>query len=127
MGAQTIRSLVPCLSAHEAARVFVSGLPGWLRRRSLGPLRSVADVYVPFRVYRVSVRDQSRSEVTVLGLDAVAGVLDLYRFDTVPAVDQLIAVKTRNRLEARLDEVAAQKILAAKVERLVFQRRGFFG
>src|SRR5262245_44211281 len=64
----------------EAIAAFASGVRGGVRRLLHGPLRSVAQIHLPFRLHEVTIRRGQRHEHMVIGIDAVAGVLDLYRF-----------------------------------------------
>jgi hypothetical protein len=119
----TIQSLKPNVTRSEA----VAALEGSWARRWLpgGRLRSVAEAYVPFRLYEVEVENKAGADRWWFGLDAVTGTLDLYGFDTPPAKDELVLVQTRNRLEAVLDDRPAREALEDKVRRLLFQG-GFF-
>jgi hypothetical protein len=129
LAAATAPQSILVLRAHvereEAVETFTHGIAGGVRRLALGPLRSVADIYVPFRVYQVSVARARNEERLVLGLDAVAGALDLYRFDDVPRSEDTAHVRTRNRLDPVLSTSAAHGILTTRVKRIVYQRVGF--
>ena len=122
---QSILALRAHVEREEAVEAFTHGLAGGVRRLALGPLRSVADIYVPFRLYQVSVGRDRNEERLVLGLDAVAGALDLYRFDDVPRSADLVHVRTRNHLGPVLSTSAASGILTTRVKRIVYQRVGF--
>jgi len=124
--AVTIRSLKPNVKRDDAIRLFQSNGPARLVRNVLsGPLRSVAEAYIPFHLFRVHVVNRGRRETSILGLDAVRGALDLYRFDHVPTENETICVETRNSLPAELILSTAQELLVAKVRRLLYGR-GFF-
>lgn len=121
-----IYSLKPNLTLTEAIEQFNSKkLSTAMRRIRFGPLRSVADVYVPFRVFQVDIKNGERRERQVLGLDAVRGSLDMYGFDHVPDESELILVETRNIPEPLLDENRASQIIAERVRRQIFTT-GFF-
>jgi len=90
-----------------------------------GPLQRIADVYVPFRLYRVRYALNKEKVQRILAMDAVEGSLDLFEFRTVPADAELIDVQTRNLLPSLLSDEAARQILRDKVLRIVFQQ-GFF-
>jgi hypothetical protein len=92
---------------------------------SAGPLRSLADVYLPFRAYRVHIRNGQSSQVQIVAVDSVAGVLDLYSFDQLPGPEELVTVRTRNRLEPVLSDREAEHAVLHKVQRTLFQT-GFF-
>jgi len=124
-GGQSIRALRGTVTREEAIDAFAGGVTGRARRVALGPLRSVADVYVPFRLFRVAIEKGSRIERAVLGLDAVGGALDLYRFDREPEPDDVTVVHTRNHVEALLTDGAVQDLAASRVKRMVYRRTGF--
>ncbi|HEX2712171.1 MAG TPA: hypothetical protein VHM88_08115 [Candidatus Acidoferrales bacterium] len=121
-----IHSLKPYVSLAEAIKVFrARGIAGVLGRFRTGPLRSVADVYVPFHLYQVQISIGGRSRTRWLALDAVTGTLDPYEFERPPAFSELVAIKTRNCLRLALEEAQARDLLCAKLRHLIFQT-GFF-
>ena len=101
------------------------GPVGLFRTWQRGPLRSVADAYVPFLLHRVTIANASRREEKFLALEAVGGVLDLYAFPAVPQRSDLIELETRNKLESRLETQQANLLLCEKVRRMVYGA-GFF-
>ncbi|HXE91660.1 MAG TPA: hypothetical protein VNK82_11940 [Terriglobales bacterium] len=119
-----IRSLRPNLSREQAlARWRRPGFLGrWLGR---GPLRSLAEVYIPFRLYRVEIRNAGKCDRRLLALDSVAGTLDLYGFDHVPEAGETVEVETRNHPPPAIDTDRAQDLVVEKVRRLLFLT-GFF-
>lgn len=126
MNSATIRVFKPNVSQDEAVRAFRSGsLTAAYWRLRCGPLRRIADVYVPFWLYRVRYQMNSALSTRIFALDAVHGALDLFEFPYPPREDQLLDVNTRNRMAARLDTGAAQELLRTKVLRLLFSQ-GFF-
>lgn len=121
-----IRSLKPNVSRDEAIAQFSpGGLMDLLRNAALGPLRSVADFYIPFRLYQVEIMNAGTHTQRVFGLDAVNGSLDLYQFQQLPGNDEVVCKETRNCPQGLLDESIATELLMAKVRRLVYSR-GFF-
>lgn len=90
-----------------------------------GPLRRVADAYVPFRLYRVRYTMNKETVQRIFAMDAVDGSLDLFEFRTAPDEGELVEVQTRNRMSGLLSEEDGQRILREKVLRIVFQQ-GFF-
>lgn len=121
-----VRSLKPNVSREEAiARFSPRGLAGTLRNLRQGPLRSVADVYVPFRLYQVEIANRSARQTSWFALDAVNGLLDLYQFEHLPEEAELVQVETRNRPAPRLDDAEAERLLGDKLRRIIFQM-GFF-
>jgi len=120
-----IRSLRPNVTREEATEQFSSGLGDILRTTAFGPLKSVADFYIPFRLFQVEIFNRGKRDQRVFGLDAVNGSLDLYHFEQLPDQGEVIYLETRNCSEPLLDEAEAKKIVAAKVQRLLFST-GFF-
>jgi hypothetical protein len=120
-----IRSLRPNVSREEAAEDFSSGLADVLRTTVSGPLKSVADFYIPFRLFQVEILNGDKRDRRVFGLDAVNGSLDLYHFEQLPEEREVIYLETRNCSEPLLDEAEANKIVITKVQRLLFST-GFF-
>ena len=121
-----IRSLRPNVSREEAEEQFSSGLldiPA--NHRSQGPLKSVADFYIPFQIFHVEIRNGDKRDERLFGLDAVNGSLDLYHFEQLPGERDVIYLESRNCSEPLLDEAEAKKIVAGKVQRLLFST-GFF-
>lgn len=118
-----ICTLKPNVTQAEAIEAFrAGGLAGLLRRLHTGSLRSVADVYVPFRLFRVQIWNGERCQSRWFALDAVSGALDLYEFERIPDSSEMVRVETRNRLEPTLEEVRARQLLTDKLRRLIFQR-----
>ena len=116
-----IHSLKPNVSRDEA----FESLNGSLRNLLHGPLRAVADFYIPFFLFKVAVINRGHQTSSIFGLDAVNGSLDLYRFDHLPLESELVGIETRNCVPAALDEEAACEFVIAKVRRVVFSS-GFF-
>jgi hypothetical protein len=120
-----IHSLRPNATREEAVRQFSAGVSGYIRKLSSGPLRAVADFYIPFRIFEMEIANRGSKECRILGVDAVTGSLDPYYFDHSPDADQIVEVQTRNRLEPTLNPGQAEKIAVTKVQRLLFTK-GFF-
>ena len=120
-----IRSLRPNVTREEATEQFSSGLGDILRTTAFGPLKSVADFYLPFQLFQVEILNGGKRDQRVFGLDAVNGSLDLYHFEQLPGEREVIYRETRNHSEPMLDEAEANKIVVAKVQRLLFST-GFF-
>ena len=120
-----IRSLRPNVTREEGTEQFSSGLGDILRTTAFGPLKSVADFFIPFQLFQVEILNGGKRDQRVFGLDAVNGSLDLYHFEQLPGERDVIYLETRNCSEPLLDEAEAKKILTAKVQRLLFST-GFF-
>jgi hypothetical protein len=126
MNPASIRVFKPNVSQDEAVRAFRSaGLTAAYWRLRCGPLRRIADVYVPFWVYRVRYQMNHTLDTRIFALDAVHGALDLFEFPRPPREDELLTRETRNRMDARLDAHTAEELLRTKVLRLLFSQ-GFF-
>jgi hypothetical protein len=120
-----IRALRPCVTQAQAIDAFAHGVAGSARQIARGRLRSVAEIYIPFRLFAVTMHRGSRHERAIVGLDGVAGVLDVYRFDRYPEEPDVVDIATRNHLEPRLSHVAAREVLASRMRRLTYERLGF--
>jgi hypothetical protein len=90
-----------------------------------GPLRRIADVYVPYWLYRVQYNLGRRAHSTLFAIDAVNGSLDLFTFPRIPAADELVSIYTKNRVAPSLPYPSAEALLRQKVLRVIFQQ-GFF-
>ena len=121
-----IRALKPNVSQEEALELLSpGGLSGMVRNIASGPVRSVADFYIPFRIFQVEIQNAGEKTSHVFGLDAVNGSLDLYTWEHLPAQDEMFLLETRNRLPVTLSEEEGQGMVADKVRRLIFAQ-GFF-
>ena len=121
-----IQSLQPGMNYQEALRRLSDPGPlGGLRRWITGPLRGIAEIYLPYRLYKVAVHDRRFRSVHHCAVDAAAGTLDPYEFAAPPAPGEWMEVETRNFHPARLDESQTQKLVKEKVRRLLYSR-GFF-
>ena len=114
------------MSHQEAlSRLSASGPLAGFRRWISGPLRGVAEIYLPYRLYRIIVVDRGIQKVHHYAVDAAAGTLDPYEFSEPPAAGDRVEVETRNFHPARLDESHTQKLAIERVRRLLYSR-GFF-
>jgi hypothetical protein len=123
MTTSAIHALKPNVTQEEALRAFSGGGVSALywRMRS-GPLRRIADAYVPYFLFRVKY---AGAPARLFAIDAVDGSLDLFEFPRIPDGQDLLALDGRNRLQATLTEEDAAKLLRDKVLRVIFQQ-GFF-
>jgi hypothetical protein len=87
-----------------------------------GPLRRIADAYVPYFLFRVKY---AGAPARLFAIDAVDGSLDLFEFPRIPVERELLALEDRNRLQAALTQDRAAEVLRDKVLRVIFQQ-GFF-
>jgi hypothetical protein len=120
-----IRSLRPNVTREQAIEAFSRGAWGTIQASLSGPLRSVAEFYVPFQLYRAQISNAGKRDNRCFGLDAVTGSLDLYHFEQLPTEREIICCQSRNCVEARLEETQALELLRAKLRRMLFNS-GFF-
>jgi hypothetical protein len=121
----SIRALKPNVTREEAIRHFTAGPLNLAARLTRGPVRSIAELYIPFRWFRVSIVSGGRAQSRIFALDAVDGTLDLFEFLSLPGEAELCTVHTRNVLPVCLDSAQMQEQLIAKLRRIVFAQ-GFF-
>jgi hypothetical protein len=123
MSTSAIRVLKPNVTQEEAVRAFSgTGVSALYWRMRRGPLRRIADAYVPYLLYRVKY---AGAPARLFAIDAVDGSLDLFEFPRIPEERELLAMDARNRLRAALTEARAVELLRDKVLRVIFQQ-GFF-
>lgn len=123
---RSVRSLPSNVTMEQVASLFSEGGPaGWLRQFRFGPLRAVADVYLPFFLFQVEVENRGRAHKRFLALDAVTGSLDLYGFPEAPDPCGFVEVLTRNAPPPALERRLAASLVTERVRREVFGR-GFF-
>jgi hypothetical protein len=118
-----IQSLVSRVCREEAVKRL---RPGILARTfGPGPLRQVANVFVPFHLFRVEVESRSARHAQLLASDAVTGTLDLYGFDHVPGANELTPVESQNCLPSLLDVDHGRELVTERVRRMTYHG-GFF-
>jgi len=123
MSTSVIHALKPNVTQAEAVRAFSgAGVSALYWRMRSGPLRRIADAYVPYYLCRVKY---AGAPARLFAIDAVDGSLDLFEFPRVPIEHDLLALDGRNRLQATLTEERAAELLRDKVLRVIFQQ-GFF-
>src|SRR5690348_11182385 len=112
-----ISTLRPKVAHREALRIFSAGFSAALWRLRAGPLQRIADVYVPYGLYRVRYSMAGARVVRFFGLEAVEGSLDLFEFPRPPEESELLSLDTRNHLPATLDPDRAAELLREKALR----------
>ena len=118
-----IRALRANVSLHEAEAHFRAGaFSERVRSLALGPLRSVAEFYIPFRIFEVEISNRGARQAEFIALDVVRGNLDPFRFETAP---DTVLVESRNVVELVLDESKAKELVLANIRRALYSR-GFF-
>lgn len=123
MSTGCMRVLKPNVTQEEALRAFSSaGLSSLYWRIRSGPLRRIADVYVPYFLFRIKC---GNAQPRLFAMDAVDGSLDLFEFPRIPGEGEFQVARDRNRLKATLSEEQASGLLRDKALRIIFQQ-GFF-
>jgi hypothetical protein len=121
-----IRALKANVTREQAVEQFSSiGLSKLLRNQAFGPLRSVAEFYVPFRIFRTRIENRGVTDENLVALDAVTGTLDLFKFDRLPGDSETTFLETRNCAKAELENGRAVELVTAKLRRVLYSR-GFF-
>lgn len=121
-----IVSLKARVSIAEAMEFFRGGLLASLFRSwQRGQLVGARDIYIPYRLFRVTVSNRGQEQIRWLALDAVTGQLDLYRFESPPDQPDLLVVQTDAALPTRLLPDEAREVLIDRVRRQVYLS-GFF-
>jgi hypothetical protein len=121
-----IRSLKPNVTREQAVEQFsASGVAKLFRNGFFGPLRSVAEFYVPFRLFRARIVNGGATDENLVALEVVTGALDLFKFDHVPDESETLHIETRNCAVPGLENERATELLVAKLRRVLYSR-GFF-
>ena len=69
----SIRTLKPNVTREQAILQFSStGIPRLFRNVAYGRLRSVAELYIPFRLFQVQIMNRGKTEERLIALDPVA-------------------------------------------------------
>jgi hypothetical protein len=124
MSTGSTRILKPNVTQEEALRAFsAAGFSALYWRVRSGPLRRIAEVYVPYFLFHVKHDVVMRPRL--FAMDAVDGSLDLFEFPRIPDYPELQSSEARNRLEAQLTLDQAAEKLREKVLHVLFQE-GFF-
>jgi hypothetical protein len=121
-----ITTLRPHLTREHAMRALLArGAIGLVRRWARGPLRRLADVYLPFSIFLVKIESGGRKQTKWFAFDSAFGVLDPYEFPGMPGPDEIVTVETCNAVPAAIDKNAAALLLTDKIRRMLFSQ-GFF-
>ena len=76
-----IRSLRANVNRDEAQEYFSpGGVADGLRNTFFGSLRSVAELYIPFRLFRIEITNRGVAQAEFFGLESVRGSMDLFPF-----------------------------------------------
>lgn len=121
-----IRALKPNMTREEATENFSSsGMGGPLTNVWRGRLRSVAEFYIPFRLFKVGMQEDDGPKEHILAMDLVEGKLDPYPLDELPSPYDIVSVDTRNCAPVVLTDEQAVELMRKQVRRLV-RSQGFF-
>ena len=121
-----IRALKANVTREQAVEQFSSsGLSRLFRNQAFGTLRSVAEFYVPFRIFRARIENRGVTNENLVALDVVTGTLDLFKFDRLPGDSETTYLETRNCAKAELENGRAAELVTAKLRRVLYSR-GFF-
>ena len=120
--AAMVRSLRANVTRDEALRHFTGGARGLAAAVLRGRARSMAELYIPLRLFRVKIRNGGSEDNRIYALDAAEGTLDLFEFLEMPGERQLLTVESRNALASLLSAEQARERLMEKVQRVVFSR-----
>jgi hypothetical protein len=119
--AKTISVLRPNVTRDEAIALLA---PSALRRWSR-PLRSIAELYIPFQLFRARIIRRSITDEKLIAGDLFCGHLDPFEFPAPLASHRFQRMQTRNQPEAQISCQQAGEVVQSKLQRLIFQY-GFF-
>jgi len=108
------------VSQEDALRQFAGGIAGRIAYAIFGPLKTLAQVYVPFELFEVRITNNGTEQLSVVGLEAVNGVMDLFHFEMKSLERQRVQVPTRNDLKPVLDKSLGSRIVQDKVRRALY-------
>jgi hypothetical protein len=118
-----IYSLPATLTQEAAVRMLAPpGVSGRLQSWQRGPLRAVASVYIPFRLYKITMQDRGAQVARYYAVDSASGLLDPYEF---PGLPELAELETRNALPVVLPEARTRERAIEKLRRHLYST-GFF-
>ena len=121
-----IRSLQPGLTRDLALRTLSPPWPfGLLRRWTKGKVLGMAEIYIPYRLYKVNIECRGKRSNRFLAVDATSGTLDPYEFSDDNLQGRCIDVETRNCLPVRLIEAKTHTLALEQVRRLLFSKGVF--
>jgi hypothetical protein len=110
---------------HALRKLSPSGPLGMVRRMMTGDLLGVSDIYIPYRLYKVTVDDRRVRSARYLAVDAISGALDPYEFGELPGQERYAEVETHNCLPVRYAEADSRALILEKARRMLFSG-GFF-
>jgi hypothetical protein len=122
-----IISLKSRVNRKQALRLLSSsGMGGAFRRWLTGDLVLLADIYIPYRLYKIGCENpKSQSAPCYYAIDALSGLLDPYQFSEIPVQSEFVGIETQNFMSPSLDEGRTRELAIEKARRVIFSR-GFF-
>lgn len=121
-----IKSLKSSVNREQASRLLSSsGMTGVLRRWLTGDLALLADIYIPYRLYKIACEDAKLQSARCYAIDALSGTLDPYQFSEIPVQSEFVGIETQNFMSPSLDEGRTRELAIEKARRVIFSR-GFF-
>jgi hypothetical protein len=112
----------PTIALRKLASPDIGGL---LQRWWSGPLRGVAEIYIPYRLYTVSFEDRRFRRVQHHALDSASGTLDPYQFAALPESQEWTEVEAPNCHPVKVEERRTRELAIETVRRRLFSR-GFY-
>jgi hypothetical protein len=106
-------------------RLAPPGVRGTVHRWITGKLLALTEVYLPYRLYQITIQDRRINSTRYYAVDTAAGTLDPYEFAAPPSPEAFVEVDTRNCHPVRLDETQTNRVAIERVRRLTFSS-GFF-
>lgn len=121
-----LRSLRSNMTRDSALRkLSPAGGRGTLGRWLNGNLLAVAEIYIPYRLYEVTIHDRGPQASRYYAVDAATGTLDPYEFRGRLEPEDVIELETRNFHPVLLDEARTRQLAIEGVRRSLFSK-GFF-
>jgi hypothetical protein len=120
-----------CSLRHETdptialRKLAFPAMGGVLQRWWSGPLRGVAAIYIPYRLYRVSVADRRLQRLHYYALDSASGTLDPYEFAAPPELQEWTEAEAPNCHPVKVEERKTRELAIETVRRRLFTR-GFY-
>jgi hypothetical protein len=112
----------PTIALRKLASPAIGGL---LLRWWSGPLRGVAEIYIPYRLYRVSIEDRRFRRIHYYAQDSASGTLDPYEFAMLPKSEEWTEVEAPNCHPVKVEESKTRELAIAAVRRRLYAR-GFY-
>src|SRR6476660_655059 len=121
-----IKSLKSRVNREQALHLLSSsGASGVLRRWLTGNLTLLADIYIPYRLYKIACHGPKSQSAHCYAIDALSGLLDPYQFSEIPVQSEFVGIETQNFMPPSLDEGRTRELAIEKARRVIFSR-GFF-